>query len=137
MEFSGGGSTYSGSSIELCYWGEDVGNGADFSLTIDAEAADCDALFGEGATIDGNSVLTWDTRVVSDVHFAVGSGDGFEISCVNQSVSREVESRTSTRCMCIFICRAHQPWPSVSCKRNRRTVLLRARRLSLPVVVHF
>lgn len=89
MEFTGGGSTYSGSSIDMCYLGEDVGNDPAFAVTYDSEAADCDALFEAGTTLGGYSVLTWDTRVVSEVNFDVGSGDFFDVSCVNPSVSRE------------------------------------------------
>eukprot|EP00904_Undaria_pinnatifida_P009032 jgi/Undpi1/5259/HiC_scaffold_2.g00540.m1 len=86
VEFTGGGSTFSGSSVDLCYLGENVGTDPDFQLTIDADAADCDALFGEGTTLGGYSVLTWDTRVVSEVNFAVGSGDTFDVTCANQSI---------------------------------------------------
>eukprot|EP00904_Undaria_pinnatifida_P009034 jgi/Undpi1/5260/HiC_scaffold_2.g00541.m1 len=86
VEFTGDGSTFSGSSVDLCYLGENVGTDPDFQLTIDSDAADCDALFGEGTTLGGYSVLTWDTRVVSEVNFAVGSGDTFDVTCANQSI---------------------------------------------------
>ena len=87
VEFSDG-SSYYGSDVAICYFGEDVGNGADTAVTIDSDATDCDALFGEGKTLGGYSVLTWDTRLISAVDL-VGGSSGFDVSCTNHSVRRE------------------------------------------------
>eukprot|EP00904_Undaria_pinnatifida_P008962 jgi/Undpi1/5196/HiC_scaffold_2.g00478.m2 len=84
VEFSDG-SSYYGSDIAICYFGEDVGNGADTAVTIDSDATDCDALFGEGKTLGGYSVLTWDTRLISAVNL-VGGSSGFDVSCTNHSI---------------------------------------------------
>ena len=62
-----------------------MGNGADTAVTIDSDAADCDALFGNGKTLGGYSVLTWDTRLISEIKI-VGGSSGFDVSCTNHSV---------------------------------------------------
>lgn len=84
VEFAGG-STYSGSSSEICYFGEDTGS-SESALVLTPETAECGELFGAGTTLGGYSYITLDTRVASTVQFEVGAGD-FEISCAKQSVS--------------------------------------------------
>lgn len=93
VAFSGGGSTHSGGSIDLCYLGEDRGSGPAFAATIDTAVANCDALLGDGKMLGDYSVLMLDTRVVSEVNFEVGSSDFFDMSCANQTVSRRKRDR--------------------------------------------
>lgn len=79
------GSTYSGGSMEVCYFGEDT-ESSEGTLTLTAEDANCDTLVGAGSALGDYPYVIVDTRYTSMLHLEVGDGD-FEISCANQSVS--------------------------------------------------
>lgn len=84
VEFTDG-SSYTGSSREMCYFGQPAADpGSPMVLT--PETADCDELFSAGTEIGGFPYMVLDTRVVSEMQIEVGTGD-FEISCARQSVS--------------------------------------------------
>eukprot|EP00903_Cladosiphon_okamuranus_P015337 g14167.t1 len=96
VEFSDG-SSYTGSSRELCYFGQPAGSAAS-PLVLTPETSDCDTLFAAGTDLGGNAYtvsagadladytyLVLDSRVVSALQFEVGTGD-YEITCATQSV---------------------------------------------------
>eukprot|EP00752_Nemacystus_decipiens_P018340 g16455.t1 len=82
VEFTGG-SSYAGSSREICYLGEPEGNPGS-PLVLTPETADCESLFSAGTNLGGYAYTVLDTRVVPAMQIEVGTGD-FELSCAKQS----------------------------------------------------
>lgn len=71
----------------MCYLGEDTTiPDDDLIVMIDTAAADCDAFLAAATTIGAYSFWTWDTRLMSEVFFNVGTAE-FELSCSTQLVS--------------------------------------------------
>eukprot|EP00752_Nemacystus_decipiens_P018338 g16453.t1 len=79
-----GGSSFAGSSREMCYFGEPEGNPGS-PLVLTPETADCESLFGAGTNLGGYAYTVLDTRVVPGMQIEVGPGD-FDLSCANQSI---------------------------------------------------
>lgn len=92
------GSSYTGSSREVCYFGQPAGSTGS-PLVLTPETADCDTLFTAGTDLGGNAYtvsagtdladytyLVLDSRLVSALQFEVSTGD-FDVSCATQSVS--------------------------------------------------
>lgn len=84
VEFTDG-SSYTGSSREMCCFGELAANPGS-PLVLTPETADCDSLFSADTNLGDYSYMVLDTRFVSAMQLEVDVGD-FEISCAKQSVS--------------------------------------------------
>lgn len=90
------GSSYTGSSREMCYFGQPAGDPGSPLVLTPGTADHCELLFGAGTTdLGGYAYTVLDTRLVPAMQIEVGNGD-FEISCAKQSVSKAYVRRPTS-----------------------------------------